>query len=83
VGRFSLRFNIQGHRIFLPDLQGQQGAGCEPDREEKDCFPASEWSGYSVNAWILIWIFASEESRSRLTEEVKHSIGGLSSQTDE
>jgi hypothetical protein len=34
-------------------------------------------------AWILIWFFASEESRSRLTEEVKQSIGGLSSQTDE
>jgi hypothetical protein len=34
-------------------------------------------------AWILIWFFASEESRGRLTEEVKQSIGGLSSQTEE
>lgn len=25
--------------------------------------------------WILIWFFASEESRNRLTDEVKQSIG--------
>ena len=24
--------------------------------------------------WILIWLFASEESRNRLTEEVKQSL---------
>jgi hypothetical protein len=34
-------------------------------------------------AWMLIWFFASDESRSRLTEEVKQSIEGLSSQTEE
>jgi hypothetical protein len=33
--------------------------------------------------WMLIWFFASDESRSRLTEEVKQSIGGLGSQTEE
>lgn len=27
--------------------------------------------------WILIWIFASEESRTRLTDEVKQTIGGF------
>jgi hypothetical protein len=27
--------------------------------------------------WILIWFFASEESRTRLTDEVKQSIGGF------
>jgi hypothetical protein len=26
--------------------------------------------------WILIWMFASEESRNRLTDEVKQTIGG-------
>lgn len=26
-------------------------------------------------AWILIWMFASEESRNRLTEEVKQGLG--------
>ena len=31
-------------------------------------------------AWILIWFFASDESRNRLTEEVQESIGNLSSQ---
>ena len=30
--------------------------------------------------WILIWFFASDESRNRLTEEVQESIGNLSSQ---
>ena len=29
--------------------------------------------------WILIWMFASEESRNRLTEEVKQTIGGFQS----
>jgi len=29
--------------------------------------------------WILIWMLASEESRNRLTEEVKQSIGGFQS----
>jgi hypothetical protein len=27
--------------------------------------------------WILIWMFASEESRSRLTEEVRQTLGGF------
>ena len=31
--------------------------------------------------WILIWLFASEESRNRLTDEVKQTIGGLESST--
>ena len=31
--------------------------------------------------WILIWMFASEESRHRLTEEVKQTIGGFGSKT--
>ena len=26
-------------------------------------------------AWILVWLFASDESRTRLTEEVKQTIG--------
>jgi len=25
--------------------------------------------------WILVWLFASEESRNRLTEEVRQTIG--------
>jgi len=27
--------------------------------------------------WILIWMFASEESRNRLTDEVKQTIGNF------
>ena len=27
--------------------------------------------------WILVWMFASEESRSRLSEEFKNTIGGF------
>jgi hypothetical protein len=27
--------------------------------------------------WLLIWIFASEESRSRLVDEVRQTIGGF------
>lgn len=27
--------------------------------------------------WILIWFFASDESRTRLVDEVKQSIGGF------
>jgi len=34
-------------------------------------------------AWILIWFFASDESRNRLTQEVQESIGGLGSQPEE
>jgi hypothetical protein len=34
-------------------------------------------------AWILIWFFASDESRNRLTQEVQESIGGLGSQPKE
>jgi hypothetical protein len=33
--------------------------------------------------WILIWFFASDESRNRLTQEVQESIGGFSSQPEE
>jgi hypothetical protein len=29
--------------------------------------------------WILIWLFASEDSRGRLTQEVKQTIGGFES----
>jgi hypothetical protein len=34
-------------------------------------------------AWMLIWFFASEESRNRLTQEVQESIGSFSSQAEE
>jgi hypothetical protein len=30
-------------------------------------------------AWMLIWFFASDESRNRLTQEVQESIGSLGS----
>ena len=30
-------------------------------------------------AWILVWLFASEESRNRLTEEVRQTIGDFRS----
>lgn len=30
-------------------------------------------------AWILVWFFASEADRSRLTDEVKQTIGGFGS----
>lgn len=33
-------------------------------------------------AWILIFLFASEESRNRLTEEVKQSFSELKSSRD-
>ena len=33
--------------------------------------------------WILIWYFASEESRIRLVDDVKQSIGILDSPTDQ
>ena len=33
-------------------------------------------------AWILIWFFASDESRDRLTQEVQENIGGLGSQPE-
>jgi hypothetical protein len=33
--------------------------------------------------WILIWYFASEESRTRLVDDVKQSIGILDSPTDQ
>lgn len=29
--------------------------------------------------WILIWFFASDESRTRLSDEVKQTIGGFDS----
>lgn len=32
--------------------------------------------------WILIWFFASDESRGRLTQEVKEVLDGFSSQTE-
>jgi hypothetical protein len=31
--------------------------------------------------WILIWIFASEESRTRLSDEIKQTIGGFDSES--
>jgi len=34
-------------------------------------------------AWMLIWFFASEESRNRLSQEVQESFGSLSSQPEE
>jgi len=33
--------------------------------------------------WILTWFFASDESRQRLTEEVKQSIGILDGKADQ
>ena len=33
--------------------------------------------------WILIWFFASEESRNRLTDDVKQSIGIFDSEPDQ
>ncbi|NCF35811.1 MAG: hypothetical protein GWP56_05395 [Gammaproteobacteria bacterium] len=27
--------------------------------------------------WILVWLFASDESRTRLTDEIKQTIGGF------
>ena len=30
-------------------------------------------------AWIAIWAFASEESRTRLVDDIKNSIGGIDS----
>ena len=32
--------------------------------------------------WVLIWIFASDESRDRLNREVKESLGSFSSQIE-
>ena len=29
--------------------------------------------------WITIWFFASEESRTRLVDDIKNSIGGIES----
>jgi len=29
--------------------------------------------------WILVWLFASEESRTRLTDDIKQTIGGFGS----
>jgi hypothetical protein len=33
--------------------------------------------------WILIWYFASEQSRTRLVDDVKQSIGILDSPSDQ
>jgi hypothetical protein len=33
--------------------------------------------------WLLIWYFASEESRTRLVDDVKQSIGILDSPSDQ
>jgi hypothetical protein len=33
--------------------------------------------------WILIWYFASDESRTRLVDDVKQSIGILDSPSDQ
>lgn len=32
--------------------------------------------------WILIWFFASDESRGKLTQEVKESLGSFNFQTE-
>ena len=32
--------------------------------------------------WILIWIFAPEEYRTRLTDEIEKSIGGFGTTID-
>lgn len=32
--------------------------------------------------WILVWLFASDESRSRLSDEIKKSLGGVESRFD-
>ena len=32
-------------------------------------------------AWILIWFFASDEDRSRLSDEVRQTIGGFNAPT--
>ena len=29
--------------------------------------------------WLLVWLFASEESRTRLTDDIERSIGGFDS----
>ena len=29
--------------------------------------------------WILVWLFASEENRTRLTDDIKQTIGGFGS----
>lgn len=31
--------------------------------------------------WILIWFFASDESRTRLTDEIKQTIGGFETES--
>ena len=36
-----------------------------------------------VVGWILVWMFASDESRSRLTDEVKQTIGGFNSSAND
>lgn len=33
--------------------------------------------------WILIWFFASDESRSRLSDEIRQTIGGFGSASDQ
>lgn len=33
--------------------------------------------------WILVWIFASEESRTRLSDEIRQTLGGFVSSPDE
>lgn len=34
-------------------------------------------------AWILVWMFASDESRTRLTDEVRQTIGVFKGDTPE
>lgn len=34
-------------------------------------------------AWILIWLFASDESRTRLTDTIKEQLRGLELTSDE
>lgn len=31
--------------------------------------------------WILIWYFASDESRGKLTDDIKQTIGGFGTET--
>lgn len=33
--------------------------------------------------WILVWVFASDESRSRLSDEIKKTIGGFEVGTEQ
>jgi len=34
-------------------------------------------------AWILVWLFAPDEARNRLSDEVRQTIGGFNSDSDQ